>query len=195
MEFINSIINWFKQLLINFGLESKRGKLCILGLDNGGKTTLVNYIKTGKFQQFSQTKTYQRLELTIEGVTFMAYDLGGHEIAREAWKEYSIDAKGIIFVVDAAERARFAEARTELFKLREDPDIRKIPFAIVANKCDLNEVASPEEITHSLCLTSLPGFNAVVKTPECGPIKLFTMSLKRGVNTNLPFMWISNQMD
>ena len=38
-----------------------------------------------------------------------AVDMGGHEIARKMWLQYSHEADGIVYIVDAVDRERFPE--------------------------------------------------------------------------------------
>ena len=55
---------------------------------------------------------------------------------------YIRDAHGIIFVVDASNPARFAEARAVLERLASSPDAAGAPLLIVANKEDARGAAS-----------------------------------------------------
>jgi len=44
---------------------------------------------------------------------------------------------GVMFVVDCADRERIPEAREELLRLLESPEMRNVPLVVIANKQDL----------------------------------------------------------
>ena len=63
---------------------------------------------------------------------------------------YIRDAHGIIFVVDASNPARFAEARAVLERLASSPDAAGAPLLIVANKEDARGAASAADVAAAL---------------------------------------------
>jgi signal recognition particle receptor subunit beta len=61
----------------------------------------------------------------------------------------------VIFVVDAADRARFPEAKEVLEGVMEDPTLLELPLMIYANKQDLPKAASKDEIAEFFELRTL----------------------------------------
>merc|ERR1712176_1054932 len=91
-------------------------------------------------------------ELLIKNVRFQTFDLGGHETARRIWKDYFAALDGVVFLVDAADRTRFQEAREELHRLLDEPTLADVSFVVLGNKIDIPVAASEDELRHNLQL-------------------------------------------
>merc|ERR1712232_1459289 len=98
------------------------------GCDNAGKTTLLYMLKEGRMTTALPTAHAHSEDLVIRNINFKTFDLGGHETARRIWKDYLHGIDAIFFIVDAADRTRFAEAKEELQRLLEDPTLNHVPI-------------------------------------------------------------------
>merc|ERR1711877_84965 len=121
-------------------------------MGNAGKTTLLGMLRNNKISVSQPTLHATNEELDIHGIRFRTFDLGGHETARRIWQHYLATVDGAIFLVDAADRTRFAEAREELSKLLEDQSLSHVPFAVLGNNIDIPVAASEEELRRHLGL-------------------------------------------
>merc|ERR1712127_573115 len=131
--------DWFTGVLKGLGLMNKSGKLMFLGLDNAGKPTL---------HPTSET-------LSMGGMKFTTFDLGGHEQARRVWKEYFPAVDGIVFMIDCADQERLYESKAELDQLLTDEQVANVPVLILGNKIDKPGACSEEQLRQffQLCTT------------------------------------------
>ena len=52
--------------------------------------------------------------MAIGGITFITFDLGGHETARRVWKDYFPAVDAVVFIIDTCDKDRFEESKMEL---------------------------------------------------------------------------------
>nr|XP_027205391.1 GTP-binding protein SAR1-like [Dermatophagoides pteronyssinus] len=186
------MFSWFWGVLNRLGLAYKKGRIVFLGLDNAGKTTLLNVLKDDRLSMHVPTVHPHSEELVIEGINFQTFDLGGHETARRIWKDYLATVDGIIFVVDAADRTRFEEAAEELNLLLASDELVKTPICVLGNKIDKPNAASEQELRASLGLPEHLTYGKDYKSRSATrPVELFMCSVSRRMGYNDGFKWLS----
>jgi len=122
------------------------------------------------------------------------YSFVSLEHARRIWKDYFATVDGIIFLVDAADRTRFNEAKEELAHLLEEQSLANVPFVVLGNKIDIPVAASEDELRNALGLYSHMTAGRDVKQAQAGvrPIELFMCSVVKRMGYAEGFQWLSN---
>ena len=127
------MLDWFKSLFWKKELE-----LSIVGLQNAGKSTLVNTLSTGKFDEDTiPTIGFNYRTLRKGKVQLKLWDLGGQPRFRDSWEKYCRNADAIIFVMDAADTGNLDIAKTQLHQLLSYPSLQGIPLLVLGNKNDM----------------------------------------------------------
>ena len=115
-------------------------KVFLFGLDNAGKTTLVNRIQDkpdpGKT---SPTLGFSLNQMILNDVEFIVWEGGGQVAYRSRWSRGVLDSNILLFVVDLSDLARFDEAKAELLKVLNDMETRGVPLIIAFHKADLEK--------------------------------------------------------
>jgi len=187
--------NWFSGTLQWLGLWKKNGKLVFLGLDNAGKTTLLHLLKDDRMAQHNPTWHPTSEQLSLGGISFTTFDLGGHEQARRVWKTYFPAVDAVVFIVDASDRSRFNEAKQELISLMQDETISEAPILILGNKIDKDGAAGEDEIRHHFGLQGqTTGKGSIPRSSLASgqrPIELFMCSILRKQGYGEGFRWVA----
>ncbi|RVD91159.1 GTP-binding sar1 [Tubulinosema ratisbonensis] len=117
-------------------LWADKVNILFLGIDNAGKTTLLNKLKNDTTGTFIPTNHSNKAEIEIGNMTASIIDLGGHEAARMIWRDYFFSCDGIIFIVDVVDTDRFKIVK-EAFQIVKTIDTEKLPPVVVFfNKID-----------------------------------------------------------
>ncbi|XP_067672459.1 small COPII coat GTPase SAR1-like [Haliotis asinina] len=189
-DMVSGVLNYL-------GLYKKSGKLVFLGLDNAGKTTLLHMLKDDRMAQHVPTLHPTSEELSMGGMKFTTFDLGGHKQARRVWKDYFPAVDGIVFLIDAFDRDRFAEAKSELHSLLSDEQVAHAPVLILGNKIDKPGAASEDEIRAVFELHGHTTGRGQVSRADLPsrPMELFMCSVLKRQGYGEGFRWMAQYIN
>lgn len=83
------------------------------------------------------------------------WDLGGQTNIRPYWRCYYANTNAIIYVVDSADKERLGLSKKELLSMLEEEELKDAVLLVMANKQDMKEALSDEEVAVGLGLTGI----------------------------------------
>jgi len=126
----------------------------ILGLNEAGKTTLLEQTKTiftKDYRGMSLSKITTTVGLNLGkidvGSTRLSFwDLGGQEELQSLWDKYYAECHAIIYVVDSIDVERIEESVIAFRKMISNEHLNGVPLLLLANKQDLPGCLHPDDI-------------------------------------------------
>ncbi|XP_074706649.1 ADP-ribosylation factor-like protein 8A isoform X2 [Strix aluco] len=145
LALFNKLLDWFRALFWKEEME-----LTLVGLQYSGKTTFVNVIASGQFNEdMIPTVGFNMRKITKGNVTIKLWDIGGQPRFRSMWERYCRGVSAIVYMVDAADQEKIEASKNELHNLLDKPQLQGIPIPNVC--CQLNEAP---DITRCICSPS-----------------------------------------
>lgn len=83
------------------------------------------------------------------------WDIGGQERLRALWRHYIAGTDVLIFVLDSADTERLTKAKEEFYKMLTEKELESVNILVLANKQDLKDALTPDEIIAELELRDL----------------------------------------
>jgi small GTP-binding protein len=139
--------------------QSAIGNILFLGLNNVGKTTILEWLRSQKYTlDIKPTLAVSVIELLLENYRLKAIDVSGQKRLRKTWWSFTQNPDAIIFVVDLLEppermeetRLEFDGIMTHFLPDASHPLKSLTPVLICGNKLDLVENASIDPINKLL---------------------------------------------
>ncbi|XP_062258958.1 ADP-ribosylation factor-like protein 6 isoform X4 [Platichthys flesus] len=141
------------------GLKKKEVNVLCLGLDNSGKTTIINQLKPAntQAQEIVPTIGFNIEKFKSSSLSFTVFDMSGQSRYRNLWEHYYKESHAIIFVIDSGDKLRMVVAKEELdiFLNHEDIRSKRIPVLFFANKTDLRDAMSSVKVSQMLSLENI----------------------------------------
>ncbi|KAL6781677.1 hypothetical protein ACKKBF_B09030 [Auxenochlorella protothecoides x Auxenochlorella symbiontica] len=134
-------------------------KIVMVGLDNAGKTTTLYHLHMGETVKTQPTIGSNVEQVKVDALNFEVWDLGGQVSLRLSWAAYYASTDAVIVVIDSTDRARMGIARQELANILASPQLAGACILVFANKQDLPEAMSVQELSETLDLVSIKDHN------------------------------------
>merc|ERR1712065_83622 len=156
-------------------------ELTLVGLQNSGKTTLVNVFSGGIYDEnMIPTVGFNMRKVSKGNVTIKLWDIGGQPRFRSMWERYCRGVNAIIYVVDSADHEKLEQSKKELHDLLDKPAVAGIPLLVLGNKNDLSESLTVDEVISKLELKSIGGRE----------VCCYSISAKNQVNIDVTIDWL-----
>ncbi|KAF9140331.1 ADP-ribosylation factor protein 3 [Mortierella sp. GBA39] len=127
--------------------------IVIIGLDNAGKTTLLERIKSIFLgvpglppERIAPTVGLNIGRIDIGGSRINFQDLGGQTDLQTIWERYYRECHAIVFVVDSSDAERIEECKNALERVILDDTVEGVPVLMLANKQDVPTALRLESI-------------------------------------------------
>jgi len=167
-----------------FGKSDRKVNIAMCGLDNAGKTSILNYLKQGEPNETIATMGVNHENFSLGKLSLSVMDLGGQEVFRQFWPTYIERADILIYVVDSSDIKRLPLAKEVFYNAIYNYCKPEIPILILATKQDLSNICSLAYIIHLFQLTSM--FERTVHIQKTSAIS--------GVGIYEAFQWIHDHV-
>jgi len=176
LSMFNKLLDWFKSLFWKEEME-----LTLVGLQHAGKTTFVNVIASGSFNEdMIPTVGFNMRKIHKGAVTIKLWDIGGQPRFRSMWERYCRGVNAIVYMVDAADEDKIEASRNELHNLLEKPQLAGIPVLVLGNKRDLPGSLDEHGLIERMNL------NAIQDREIC----CYSISCKEKDNIDITLQWL-----
>ncbi|CAO2637009.1 ADP-ribosylation factor-like protein 8A, partial [Lemmus lemmus] len=172
----NKLLDWFKALFWKEEME-----LTLVGLQYSGKTTFVNVIASGQFNEdMIPTVGFNMRKITKGNVTIKLWDIGGQPRFRSMWERYCRGVSAIVYMVDAADQEKIEASKNELHNLLDKPQLQGIPVLVLGNKRDLAGALDEKELIEKMNLSAI----------QDREICCYSISCKEKDNIDITLQWL-----
>mmetsp|Transcript_9863 Transcript_9863/g.28358 ORF Transcript_9863/g.28358 Transcript_9863/m.28358 type:complete len:175 (-) Transcript_9863:185-709(-) len=146
-----------QRFLDAIGFSKPQCKVLCVGLDNSGKSTVIQHLKPKQaaLKEITPTVGFNVEQFSRSGINFTVFDMSGAGKYRPLWEHYFKDVDAIMFVIDCSDKLRMCRVKEELKMLLEHPDTKGVPTLFFANKIDISDHLNPVECVQYLDLDAV----------------------------------------
>eukprot|EP00158_Paraphelidium_tribonemae_P001168 Partr_v1_DN24058_c0_g1_i1_m34685 putative adp-ribosylation len=167
----------------------------VLGLDNAGKTTLLEKIKSLYLgvPGLPPDKIIPTVGLNIGKIDIGAnmrisfWDLGGQTDLQSIWQSYYAECHAIVFMIDSTDKERLEEVQKVFQKIILNDEAEGVPVLMLANKQDMPLALKVEEIKEI--------FNHIALTLGARDSKVLPVSALHGEGVRDSVEWLHTRID
>lgn len=176
------------QIIKEQKLKDRSQRVLVLGLDNSGKTTILNYLLGESTNDIQPTVGFRIKTLKLHSKTLQMWDIGGQKTLRPFWFNYFEKTDYMVWVIDVMDRNRVKESLHLLYEIWNENDRINLQFetVVLINKIDLLEDdENPDHVREKL-ERDLESFIPTTRDSSSGlsPIKVITCSGLNGQGLN-----------
>ncbi|RKO88863.1 ADP-ribosylation factor family-domain-containing protein [Blyttiomyces helicus] len=161
----------------------------ILGLDNAGKTTLLERIKSEYSgvpglapEKIAPTVGLNIGKVDISNARVNFWDLGGQRELHSIWEKYYSECHAILFVIDATDKERLDEVKQTFESVISSDEIEGVPVLMLANKQDVPSSLKVHDIKET--------FNQIALKLGARDSKVLPVSALRGEGVREAVDWL-----
>ncbi|KAF4093562.1 hypothetical protein AMELA_G00003290 [Ameiurus melas] len=184
---INRLLDWFRSLFWKEEME-----LTLVGLQYSGKTTFVNVIASGQFNEdMIPTVGFNMRKVTKGNVTIKIWDIGGQPRFRSMWERYCRGVNAIVSAVSgpAPDTWMFSELTPPTTRVKLPPDwligetgleSELACVLILGNKRDLPNALDEKQLIEMMNLSAI----------QDREICCYSVSCKEKDNIDITLQWL-----
>lgn len=165
-------------------IVEKTVNIVMAGIENSGKTSILNAIKGIPISDVSKTNGFDISNIKMKKKYLNIYDLGGSKDQRHFWNCYIDSCDALIYVIDGSDEAKFEEAGKWLNYLLEEVQLEDVPVAIFVNKLDRKNWVGLESVIEGF------GFEDI----DDREWEVFEVSAKSGKGILDGFEWLYKEV-
>jgi small GTP-binding protein len=175
----------------------------ILGLDDAGKTTFLERVKSifndsimPQPSKITPTVGMNIGKIDHRRIRLIFWDVGGQAELQTLWDKYISECHAIIFIIDASNEERIEESQEAFRKVVAFDRVSQLPLLILFNKCDNIDDEKPIIDGRKEC-TNLEKFRQQLAetrseddTTDGGELAIMSISSKDNLNVEKSIKWL-----